>query len=559
MFDWNFNIDLNWLIRLGEQPYYVIFWHFLVNGGWTLFVATFLYGAWINFVYRNQRKFAATQSYVFLAVDIPRNNLQTPRAVENIFASLAGAHTPLDWHEKKFKGMFQVGFSFEIISLDGYVQFIIRTPVQFRSLVEATLYSQYPEAEITEVSDYTADVTATFPNDEYNLWGADLIPAKPSYYPIRTYKDFQEILDNEFKDPMAAFLEIMNKIGPGEQIWFQILVSPADNDWMIEGKKAIDKILGVQPKVTESLLGGIAKVPITLLGEIADHILGTGVAATPAKPESKFNMMMMTPQQKLDVEAIMNKIDKINFNCKVRLIYFGKREVFKKGLAVSGIVGAIKQFSSTSLNALKPGGNKTQAKLFLKDLRLADMQNSILKNYKARNPDTCKGSHILSVEELATIWHFPYIEVRAPLVKKVEAKRASAPVGLPVEDIGLPIEESSPKEQKGKPELVPAADYDNDYFEARFAKDKTMETDRLRKAEILKELKDKEASAPVAPKKMLLRDYKYKEEEIVSAHDQFDRYNRQLSGEAEPEVVEKVQDENFKKDDDDAPPNLPLV
>ena len=39
---------------------------------------------------------------------------------------------------------------------------------------------------------------------------------------------------------------------------------------------------------------------------------------------------------------------------------------------------------------------------------------------------------ILNVEELATLWHFPSLLVKSPLVKKAEAKRGEPPVGLPI-------------------------------------------------------------------------------------------------------------------------------
>ena len=41
-------------------------------------------------------------------------------------------------------------------------------------------------------------------------------------------------------------------------------------------------------------------------------------------------------------------------------------------------------------------------------------------------------SFILNVEELATIFHFPMATVKAPLLKKTEAKRGEAPFSLPV-------------------------------------------------------------------------------------------------------------------------------
>jgi len=517
MFDLSFGFNFDWLNRLGSQPIYEVVWYFFLNGGWILFVVVLLYGGWINFVYSKQIKFSKMQSYVFLAIDVPKNNLQTPKVVENIFTAIAGAHTPLDWHEKKFKGMFQVGFSFEIVSIDGYVQFIIRTPSQFRNLVEAAVYSQYPDAQITETVDYTIEANATFPNEDYNVWGADLILNKPDYLPLRSYTEFQDDIDKEFKDPIANMLEVMNKIGPGEQIWFQIIVYPADNDWMIKGNEAIAKMTGQKVASNSNLADSLINLPITVIDDIATVLFGNPIFNPPKKEEKaeRFNMMALTPQQKREVEAIMDKIDKICFNCKARYVYYGKKEVFKKGLAVSGMMGAIKHFSSTGLNALKPGGNKTIAKLLLKDMRLAMLQNDILKNYRARNPDTTKGRYILSTTELATLWHFPFYMVKAPLVKKTEFTRAAPPAGLPLEGIGMEIPEEEVVVYEKKEAVVREVDYDNDYFENRFAKDTTGAKDQERKEKIMDQIQSGKAPAPV--KKIMAVEKEAMQEKIADS------------------------------------------
>ena len=38
---------------------------------------------------------------------------------------------------------------------------------------------------------------------------------------------------------------------------------------------------------------------------------------------------------------------------------------------------------------------------------------------------------LLNTEELATLWHFPSIDVKAPLITKTEVRRAEAPISLP--------------------------------------------------------------------------------------------------------------------------------
>ena len=114
MFDFiglELNLDWSWVYNLGEQPIYAIAWHFILNGGWVLFLVAFIWGGWRNFVYYKNQKFCGKQTYIMLALDVPKNNIQTPRAVENIFTALAGAHMPLEWIEKNIKGELQLGFS----------------------------------------------------------------------------------------------------------------------------------------------------------------------------------------------------------------------------------------------------------------------------------------------------------------------------------------------------------------------------------------------------------------------------------------------------------------
>ena len=41
--------------------------------------------------------------------------------------------------------------------------------------------------------------------------------------------------------------------------------------------------------------------------------------------------------------------------------------------------------------------------------------------------------YVLNIEELASLWHFPVMEVQAPSVQKVDAKKAQAPIDLPLE------------------------------------------------------------------------------------------------------------------------------
>ncbi|MFH0814706.1 MAG: hypothetical protein V1902_01250 [Candidatus Falkowbacteria bacterium] len=487
---WTINLNFSWL-DLANKPFLELIWYFIANGGWILLLMVCLWGSWRYWIFWRQGLFAAKQSYVFLAIDIPKNNEQSPKAVENMFATIAGSHTPPDWWEKYMKGEFQVGFSFELISIDGHIQYVIRTPVPFRQLVEASIYSQYPEAEITEVEDYTLAMDIKFPHDEYNLWGSDLDLYAPDYLPIRTYPEFEHQLSQEIKDPLAAVLEVLASFGPGEQLWLQIFAAPADVGWEAKGLKRINQLLGKEEESKKNLLDKITDVPLDILTMAGDQLMG---AAAPEKPKEKRPVYFLPPIEKAEVDMIQQKISKVGYNCKLRMIYVGKKEVFKKGLGVSGTFGSLKQFAILGGNGFKPGENKTKA-LFFKSIRLPQMQNRIMEVYRQRNPDTGKGFYTLNIEELASLYHFPYMTVKAATLKKIDSKKVSAPFGLPIEEgIASRSKETSlelPIDEVPIAEKMLIVDYDDDYFENRFAKDKTGKTDKERKAKIIESMKEK--------------------------------------------------------------------
>jgi len=65
--------------------------------------------------------------------------------------------------------------------------------------------------------------------------------------------------------------------------------------------------------------------------------------------------------------------------------------------------------------------------------RMARRQNNILTAFQDRARSAGSSGIILNTEELATVYHFPTIMVKAPLVARTQAKRASAPISLPIE------------------------------------------------------------------------------------------------------------------------------
>ena len=142
-------------------------------------------------------------------------------------------------------------------------------------------------------------------------------------------------------------------------------------------------------------------------------------------------MMDLTPGEKNVLEAVQMKASKHGFNTKIRMVYIAKRGVFNKGKVISPFKGALGQFTALDMNALKPYGLVTpKSDYFWERWSVPRKTSAIVTNYKNRSG---RGAppFVLNIEEMATLYHFPYSHVKAPLVKKTEAKRAEPPVSLP--------------------------------------------------------------------------------------------------------------------------------
>jgi len=178
-----------------NSPFSAMFLMF-ASGGWIIFVFVIIWGLWIGYLEYIRNKFDDAIEFVLLAIDIPKGNEQSPKAVEHIFSHFFGILKKGNLIERYIQGYTQMNLSLEIVSIEGYIQFLIRTPVKYRDLVEAAIYAQYPEAEITEVEDYVDIIPKPLelPHPEWDIWGSEFRLMKDYLYPIRTYPFFEHSL-----------------------------------------------------------------------------------------------------------------------------------------------------------------------------------------------------------------------------------------------------------------------------------------------------------------------------------------------------------------------------
>ncbi|MBI2051073.1 MAG: hypothetical protein HYT31_04735 [Parcubacteria group bacterium] len=440
-----FVLDVYRELQLAGDPFYAAL-ILVVNGLWIPIVfimfanAKIAWQEWRMGVYHDARR-----RFILLAIDVPRLNEQSPKAVENIFTQLHGA---LPGHNTKYQewwlGKTPDYFSVELVSIEGYVQFLVYTQEEYRDMVESAFYSQYPDAEITQVEDYVYGQNGefrniVFPSKEYDLLGCEFVSTRPSVYPIRLHIDFEHSLSQEFKDPMAALLESMNKIGPGEQFWFQWVITPEyDENWQVASNREAMKIAGKKIEASENVVDKAVGALVSLIDAI-------GTAAFPFYNQSEESreldrelpslMLHLTPAEQRRIEAIQMKADKHGFWTKFRYIYIAKKGIASKARGLAPITGAMKQFSALNLNTLKPHRyTKTWGLYYMMvEKRVARRQNNLIRAYQERARSAGSNGIVLNTEELATLYHFPTEVVKAPLVSRTLSKRGSAPVSLPVE------------------------------------------------------------------------------------------------------------------------------
>ncbi len=446
-----------------SQPIDVILFDILIWFGWIPIFITMVWGflqLWLD----NRRGIYATRlKFVILAIDVPALTEQTPKALENFFALLYATKSSITFKEKWLYGKFGPLFSFEIASTEGYIQFVVRAPSNLRDIIEAGIYAQYPDVGITEVEDYTQYFPSEFPDDEYDTWGAELTLARDSMYPIRTYVDFEDRMTGEIKDPLGYTLEQMARMKPGEHFWFQMLLQPESNDWIKAGLKFINSSYGIDEKVKNNPFDTAVNSIFKLPAEIIDHATGseliTFFGGQSSAPESDpFKAFKISPAQKTEIDGVMEKISKVGMNSKIRILYTAKKNSFVKGERAGMVKGILNQYTNLSLNRFGmyiPQIPKDD--YFWQTWSYTKKQTTLMNAFKNRSWGVGATPFVLNVEEIATLWHFPAIGIKAPLIKKQEARKGEPPVGLPMtfmentlpgfldereEDSGLPISAS---------------------------------------------------------------------------------------------------------------------
>lgn len=389
---------------------------------------------WLAYV---QKRYIQNIKWITLEIDVPKEVMKTPKAMEQVFAGLSVIQSGANFLEKWLKGKVQEWVSFEIVGWQGAAKFFIRTPAGLKNLIEAQIFAQYPEAEIREVEDYAERAPSVIPSREYDLWGTELVFEKDDAYPLRTYPQFEEAQEEKRIDPMAALAEAASHLKEGEAIWIQFLLKPAPKEWKEKGQALVNKLIGKkEPKKPL----GFFQFFISFLDEFFTGLMHAamnlpppeGVATAGKKeeggPETK--VQFLSPGEKTVVEAIEQKLSKTGFSCGIRFLYWGRKDLFSKS-NVAAVLAYFRQFNTLNMNAVKPNKEVTPSiDYWFKARREFVRKMRLWVAYKFRAFP--KKTMVLNTEELATLYHFPTAFVEAPTVYRIESRKGGPPPTLPI-------------------------------------------------------------------------------------------------------------------------------
>lgn len=403
---------------------------------WIILPLAMAFVFWQFWTYYIYVQYLRSQKWVLLEIKIPAVIEKTPKAMEQVFAAVYGTYSfGFTFRQKYIEGHVREDWlSFELVGFAGGVHFYVRTPDSYRNLIEAAIYSQYPDAEVHEAQDYQDLFPRTLPNKVYDIFGTDYHLVRENAYPIRTYEFFESTVDEHRLDPIAAITEAMSKLKNDEAIWIQIFVRPAGPDWKEEAEEVLDKLIGrKKPAPPKGMLSNFGEFARNLSVAAIEH--PSWEEAAVKKEEKEKNLLLgLTPGEREILEAIEEKMGKLGFETNIRFVYIDRRDSFTRS-NIAAVMSTFHQYSAPHLNAFRPNvstltvvrGNLKLAK----DRRLWYKKRRIWDAY--RRMYWPRKTSILNTEELATIFHFPSIVVEAPLLRRLGAKKGEPPAGLPVE------------------------------------------------------------------------------------------------------------------------------
>ena len=381
------------------------------------------YEKWVYYVHL---KFVIMNGRTTLRIHLPQNVFKSPEAMESVFTQIYNISTPDNLMHMYLDGRHPLTYSFELVSIGGEVRFYINVPTKkIKNALEAQLYAQYPGVEVVEEPhDYTDEIV--WDPKRYEIFSFHITKKTDQSLPIKTYIDFnldKMPKEEEKYDPLSAMVEALGRTKPHERVWIQILATPHTkkdykNGHLLSEKPSWEK--SVQEKI-DSIMKRDSDVDM----------------------ESGEKQKMLTVGERERIAAMERNVGKYAYETGIRFIYIAEKGKFDADI-FTPVLRSFTQFDMLNRGSLgvrwrtdfnynfvsDPSGKRRER---YKKNELLDYK---LREYKTRDRKTkADEAKVMSVEELATIFHIPSGSIITPSLPRILSTRKEAPSNLPT---GIP-------------------------------------------------------------------------------------------------------------------------
>jgi hypothetical protein len=383
-----------------------------------------MFDRWKEYVYL---KFILFTGRTTLRIKIPQEIFKSPEAMENVLAQIHNVNSQDNLWQTYIDGKRPMFYSFEIVSIGGDLRLYVNVPTKkIKNAVEVQLYAHYPGIEVVEEPiDYTNEIV--WDPDKWEMIPFHMGQKEDQVFPIKTYIDFgmDKLPKEEQKfEPMASMLELMGSIKPHERLWVQFMC---------------------RSHAKQTFKTGFLHEKKTWEGEIfakIDEMMGRGKDKRgPAELE---NQPRLTTGERDTIAAMERHAGKYAYETGIRWYYITKKGKFDGNL-IAPFLRTFAQYDVIKRNGI---GAKWRAdfdynwfsdwsgkrKLKWKEQELFDFKR---RWYEQRitthtNNDALQ---IMTVEEIATMFHIPSSIVTTPGLSRIPSTRKEAPPNLPTAPI----------------------------------------------------------------------------------------------------------------------------
>lgn len=300
---------------------------------------------------------------VTLEVKMPKDNEIKVDVAEQMFASFSSLK------KSGWLSAFDLDdvLAFEIVGKKANIRFYVSAPSRIIDLVEKTIYSYYPSADIKKV-----DEPNIFSEEGKVAFGA-LVTKDYPYMPIKLFKELPT-------DSLVGITSALSKMDDDEGAMVQILIRPAESKWKKMGKSYVSSTKKAE--------------------------------ANPDKATFKTDPKVL--------DKIDEKSGKSGFQTAIRFVVSAKTKD-AANIHLRNIKAAFSQFNS-DLNSFKG------PRILFKG---GFMINFIYKFFPAFEFPFSQSISILTSDELATAFHFPNKTVETPHIQWLKAKTGPVPAEVP--------------------------------------------------------------------------------------------------------------------------------